>query len=62
MISMILLRALHKDISRYNALEAQVSCSVLMVVITLTLAFLFIGGRSGRLWLEISTWGCLQTS
>lgn len=28
---MILLRALHKDISRYNALEAQVSCSVLMV-------------------------------
>lgn len=53
MVAMILLRALHRDISRYNAVEAQVRLYLYL------LAFLFnttVGRCSRRLWLETRTW------
>lgn len=54
MVGMILLRALHKDISRYNAVEAQVNN--MMGLNGEWCSFLVIGGCSRRLWLEACTW------
>lgn len=53
MVSMILLRALHKDISRYNAVDAQVNKIVTHVGWILTV---YIGGCTRGLWMETCSW------
>jgi hypothetical protein len=61
MVAMILIRALHKDISRYNAVDAQVRDRIVRWGNSIIL-IVYIGGCTRRLWLEISSWRCIPTS